>query len=235
MMQNTSPSTKSIYYEPWISKGVAMNSGFWLQKWEKNEIAFHKDETNPLLVKYFGGLSILKGSHVFVPLCGKTLDISWLLSEGYRITGVELIEIAVEQLFAELGVEPNISRVGKISLYRAEDIDIFVGNIFDVSAKILGFVDAIYDRAALVALPQEVRTQYTAHLIEITNKAPQLLVTCEYDQTLMAGPPFSISEEEVNQHYSHSYDVSLLASTDVSGGLKGICAAKENVWLLQKY
>jgi thiopurine S-methyltransferase len=235
MMQSTSPSTKSIHHEPWTSKGVAMNSGFWLQKWEKNEIAFHKDEANPLLVKYFGELSILEGSHVFVPLCGKTLDISWLLSEGYRITGVELVELAVEQLFVELGVEPNMSRVGETSLYRAKNIDIFVGNIFDVSAKILGSVDAIYDRAALVALPQEVRTQYASHLIEITDKAPQLLVTYEYDQSLMEGPPFSISTEEVNQHYSDSYDVSLLSSTDVSGGLKGICAAKENVWVLQKY
>jgi thiopurine S-methyltransferase len=212
-----------------------MNSSFWLQKWEKNEIAFHKDEANPLLVKYFGELSLLKSSHVFVPLCGKTLDIPWLLSEGYRITGAELVEIAVEQLFAELGVKPNISKVGEISLYSAKNIDIFVGNIFDVSAKTLAPVDAIYDRAALVALPKEIRTQYTAHLIEITDKASQLLVTYEYDQNLMEGPPFSISAEEVNQHYSDSYDVSLLASTDVSGGLKGISAVKENVWLLQKH
>lgn len=212
-----------------------MNSSFWLQKWEKNEIAFHKDEVNPLLVKYFSEFSLSRGSHVFVPLCGKTLDIPWLLSEGYRITGVELIEMAVEQLFAELGVEPNISKVGETCLYSAKDIDIFVGNIFDVSAKTLGPVDAIYDRAALVALPKEIRIQYAAHLIEITDKAPQLLVTYEYDQNLMEGPPFSISTEEVNQHYSDSYDVSLLASTDISGGLKGICAAKENVWLLQKY
>lgn len=120
-------------------------------------------------------------------------------------------------------------------LYSAKDIDIFVGNIFDVSATILGLVDAIYDRAALVALPEEIRTRYAAHLKEITGKAPQLLVTYEYDQNLMEGPPFSVSKEEVNQHYSDSYDLSLLVSTDVSGGLKGRCAAKENVWLLQKH
>ena len=212
-----------------------MDSSFWLQKWKKNEIGFHKSEANPALVKYFEKLSLLKGSRVFVPLCGKTLDIPWLLSEGYRVSGAELIEMAVEQLFDELGVKPKIARIGKTSLYSAKDIDIFVGNILDLSGEILGSVDAIYDRAALVALPEEIRNQYTAHLTEITDKTTQLLITFEYDQNLMEGPPFSISKEEVSRHYSDSYDLSLLVSTDVVGGLKGKCAAKENVWLLRKH
>jgi thiopurine S-methyltransferase len=212
-----------------------MDSSFWLQRWQSNNIGFHKSEVNPVLVKYFGELSLSKGSRVFVPLCGKTLDIAWLLSEGYRVAGAELVEMAIEQLFNELGVEPKISRIGEIRLYSAKNIDIFVGNILDVSGNILGSVDAIYDRAALVALPKEMRHRYTAHLMEITGKAPQLLVTYEYDQNLMEGPPFSVNEEEVNQHYSGSYDLSLMTSTDVVGGLKGKCAAKENVWLLRKH
>lgn len=173
-----------------------MDSSFWLQKWEKNEIAFHKSEANPMLVKYFGELSLSKGSRVFVPLCGKTLDISWLLSEGYRVTGAELAEIAVEQLFDELGMKPKISRFGKTSLYSAKDIDIFVGNIFDVSGEILSSIDAIYDRAALVALPEAMRNRYTAHLKEITSKAPQLLVTFEYDQNLMEGLLFQLAKKK---------------------------------------
>ncbi|MGL6339495.1 MAG: thiopurine S-methyltransferase [Waterburya sp.] len=212
-----------------------MDPSFWLQRWENNNIGFHKSEANPMLVKYFGELSLLKSSRVFLPLCGKTLDIPWLLSEGYRVAGAELSEIAVEQLFDELGVEPKISRIGAVSLYSAKDIEIFVGNIFDVSSNILGSVDAIYDRAALIALPEEMRNRYTAHLTEITDKAPQLLITCEYDQNLMEGPPFSVSNEEVNRHYSDSYDLSLIESTDIVGGLKGKYAAKHNVWLLQKH
>jgi thiopurine S-methyltransferase len=209
-----------------------MDSNFWLQKWKDNNINFHKSEVNPVLVKHFGELSLSNNSRVFVPLCGKTLDIAWLLSQGYRVTGAELVELAIEQLFEELRVSPKISRLGEVSLYSAKDIDIFVGDIFDVSDKILGSVDAIYDRAALVALPGETRKQYTAHLMEITGKAPQLLVTYEYDQSLMEGPPFSISEEEVNKHYSDSYSVSLVSSTNVVGGLKGY-DVKESVWLLQ--
>ena len=98
----------------------------------------------------------------------------------------------------------------------------------------LGPVDAIYDRAALVALPEEMRNRYTAHLMKITDKAPQLLICYEYDQSLMEGPPFSISDKEVDQHYQDNYDLTLMVSANVPGGLKGKCAAKEKVWMLKK-
>ena len=209
-----------------------MDERFWLQRWENNAIAFHKNEANPVLVKYFKELSLAKGRRVFVPLCGKTLDIAWLLANGYRVVGAELIEIAIKQLFEELGVAPTISQTSEVKHYSAENIDVFVGNIFDVSREMLGSVDAVYDRAALVALPDEMRDRYTAHLTKITGQAPQLLVTYEYDSPLMTGPPFSISHGEVKHHYGDLYEVSLMASMDVPGGLKGKCAAKESVWLL---
>ncbi len=210
-----------------------MDASFWHQKWERDEIAFHNREANSLLVRYFTELSLVKGSRVFVPLCGKTLDIDWLLSNGYRVAGAELSKIAIEQLFMELEIEPKISRVGELDRYSATNIDIFVGDIFHLSSKMLGEVDAIYDRAALVALPETMRNQYTTHLMKITDKAPQLLICYEYDQSSIAGPPFSISNEEVSQHYLDSYSLTLLGSTSVSGGLKGKCAANENIWLLQ--
>ena len=143
-------------------------------------------------------------------------------------------KMAVEQLFTELGVEPTISRVGEVDHYSANNIDIFVGDIFELSSKMLGPVDAIYDRAALVALPEEMRNRYTAHLIMLTDKAPQLLICYEYDQSLMEGPPFSVSDKEVDQHYRDNYDLTLMVSTNVPGGLKGKCVAKENVWMLKK-
>lgn len=211
-----------------------MDANFWHQKWSKNDIAFHQDEANPLLVQYFKTLSLAEGSRIFIPLCGKTLDIAWLLSHGYRVAGAELSKVAVEQLFVELGVKPKILRVGKLEHYSATNIDIFVGDIFDLSSSTLGLVDAIYDRAALVALPLEMRNQYTAHLIQITDKAPQLLICLEYDQSIIDGPPFSISNEEVKHHYADTYELTLMASANVSGGLKGKCAAIENVWLITK-
>jgi thiopurine S-methyltransferase len=210
-----------------------MEPSFWHQRWEKNEIAFHEGKANPILVKHFNELSLAKGSRVFVPLCGKTLDISWLLSNGYRVAGAELSQIAIEQLFMELGLQPEISTVGEVEQWSANNLDLFVGDIFALSRKLLGPVDAIYDRAALVAFPEDMRNRYTAHLTGITHKAPQLLVCYDYDQNLMQGPPFSIRNEEVHRHYADNYEVTLMASTDVPGGLKGKCAAKENVWQLR--
>jgi len=215
------------------SKGVIMDASFWHQRWGQNEIAFHESEANPSLVTYFKELSVTEGSRIFIPLCGKTRDIAWLLSDGYRVAGVELSEIAVTQLFMELEIEPTITAVGEVNHYSANNIDIFAGDIFHLSRKMLGPVDAIYDRAALVALPEEMRNRYTAHLMEMSNKAPQLLICYEYDQNVMEGPPFSISNEEVHQHYRDSYDLTLIGSMNVPDGLKGKCAAIENVWLLQ--
>jgi len=209
-----------------------MDSSFWRQKWEENEIAFHESKANPLLVTHFNELSLGKDSRIFVPLCGKTLDISWLLSNGSRVAGAELSQIAIEQLFMELGLQPEISTVGEVEQWSANRLDIFVGDIFAVSRKMLGPVDAIYDRAALVAFPEDMRNRYTTHLIEITHKAPQLLICYDYDQSVMQGPPFSVRNEEVHRHYAGNYELTLMASTDVPGGLKGKCAAKEVVWRL---
>jgi thiopurine S-methyltransferase len=169
-----------------------------------------------------------------VPLCGKTRDAAWLLARGYRVVGAELSELAVGELFTELGVEPAIFRVGKLTRYRAKDIDMLMGDIFDVTAEILEPVDAIYDRAALVALPARVRELYTAHLVNITDAAPQLLISYEYDQLLIDGPPFSVNEKEVRRHYGATYQVKSVESKNVEGGLKGKVPSTETAWLLKK-
>lgn len=209
-----------------------MEPDFWRRRWENKETAWHESKANPVLVTHVHQLALAKARRIFLPLCGKTLDISWLLSRGYRVSGAELSQLAVEQLFMDLGVQPDIASAGELEQWSATDLDIFVGDIFALSKKALGSVDAVYDRAALVALPAELRSLYTAHLIALTNKVPQLLVCYDYDQHLMDGPPFSVTGDEICRHYAKTYDIRLLASTDVSGGLKGKCPATEKVWLL---
>ncbi len=211
-----------------------MKARFWHQKWDKGEIAFHEREANSLLIEHFEKLNLAKSNRVFVPLCGKTRDFVWLLACGYRVVGAELSELAISVLFDDLGVEPNITRVGTLTLYSAKDIDIFVGDIFDVSAELLGPVEAVYDRAALVALPENMREQYSSHLIKITAAAPQLLITYEYDQQLMDGPPFSINEVEAKHHYAATYLLKSVGSRDITGGLKGKVSSTETAWFLQK-
>ncbi|MCX2794346.1 thiopurine S-methyltransferase [Microbulbifer thermotolerans] len=210
-----------------------MEAGFWHKRWAKNEIAFHEGKPNALLVKHVSALSIAQGKRFFVPLCGKTQDIPWLLARGYQVVGAELSRIAVEQLFAEAGVEPEITSAGGLTRYSAEAVDLFVGDIFNLTAEQLGPVDAIYDRAALVALPEPMRRRYSAHLQAITGGVPQLLITFEYDQRLVAGPPFSVGGEEIAGHYGESYQLTKLESVPFPGRLKNKCEADETIWLLE--
>lgn len=214
-----------------------MQANFWHQKWEKNQIGFHLSEANPLLVKHFSSLNLKHGSRIFLPLCGKSLDIAWLLALGYQVAGAELSALAIEDLFRSLHLTPKITQKNSITHYSAPNIDVFVGDIFDVTPSMLGKVDAIYDRAALVALPVEMREKYSEHLMALTQNAakpvPQLLICFEYEQGLHAGPPFSVGGDEVKAHYQARYDLILLASEAVEGGLKGKCPATEHVWLLK--
>jgi len=209
-----------------------MEAEFWHSKWQRNEIGFHNAEAHPLLVAHFAALSLPKGSRVFLPLCGKTRDIYWLLASGYRVAGAELSPIAVEQLFAELGTVPEVAEIGQLRRYSADGSDIFAGDIFALSRDVLGPVDAVYDRAALVALPKDMRGNYAAHLAEVTGRAPQLLISFDYDQTQLDGPPFSVPGEEIARLYRAAYEPMRLGSAPVAGGLKGKCPADETVWLL---
>ncbi len=209
-----------------------METEFWADKWQRNEIGFHMAEANPALVAHFDTLALPQGARVFLPLCGKTLDIAWLLQNGYCVAGAELIETAIVQLFDELGITPEISSIGKLTRYSGPSIDIFVGDIFDLTADMLGPVDAVYDRAALVALPEEMRRRYTKHLAAITGNAPQLLICFEYDQSQIAGPPFSVSRDEVTTHYADILDLTEIAASDLPGGIKGQVAAEHIVWHL---
>lgn len=211
-----------------------MEASFWHAKWEKNEIGFHLDEVNPLLREHFDQLALDTGSRIFVPLCGKSRDIGWLLAAGYRVVGAELSRMAVEQLFSDLGVAPRIEQTGTLTRFAAEAIDIYAGDIFELSAAQLGQVDAVYDRAALVAFPEAMRRRYADHLAAISNRARQLLIAYEYDQHLQNGPPFSVCPDEVRHLYGPRYGLTLLASTEVAGGLRGKCPATEHVWLLRR-
>ena len=211
-----------------------MEHDFWHQRWASNQIGFHEPAANPLLIEHFAALALAKGSRVLLPLCGKTLDIAWLLSAGYQVAGVELSEVAVQQLFAELGTEPRIQMLNDaLKRYETDNLTVFVGDIFALSRDQLGPVDAIYDRAALVALPATLRPRYASHLAAISAGARQLLISFDYEQSQLPGPPFAVPIEELTTLYGQHYHLQLLARQPLAGGLKGQCPADEVVWLLQ--
>lgn len=209
-----------------------MDANFWHAKWEKREIGFHLDQVNPLLVDHFAALALPPGSRILLPLCGKTRDIAWLLSAGYRVVGVELSRLAVDELFAELGQVPTVSEAGALTRLAADELEVFVGDFFALDAAVLGTVDAVYDRAALVALPEAMRSRYADQVVALSGGVAQLLISYEYDQSVQPGPPFAVSGEEVDQRYGGQFAISRLASVEIPGGLRGKCPATEHVWHL---
>ncbi|MCA9780366.1 MAG: thiopurine S-methyltransferase [Candidatus Eremiobacteraeota bacterium] len=211
-----------------------MEHEFWHTRWEKREISFHEGEPNSFLVKHFPCLGLEKGARVFLPLCGKTRDIAWLLEQGCRVAGVELNETAVEELFDELGLHPEVEEADEHLHYSAAGLDVYLGDVFDLSSGLLGPVDAVYDRAALVALPSQTRPLYTAHLQDVTSRAPQLVITFQYDQSQMEGPPFSIPYAELERHYDEAFHIEQLESRLVEGTLKGKVEATESICHLRR-
>ncbi|MDT0595597.1 thiopurine S-methyltransferase [Glaciecola petra] len=213
-----------------------MNPEFWHKRWQKNEIGFHEKEGSALLKKYFHHLDMPENSKVFVPLCGKTRDIAWLLSHGIEVVAIELNQQAVEQLFVELGVTPDVSDQvdpeSNLICYQAPYISVFVGDFFALTQTHLGQVNAVYDRAALVALPSDLRREYSQHLLKITANCQQLLICYDYAENLLNGPPFSVNEKEVLAHYQCPFSIKQLYYARIDGGFRGQEAVFEAVYLL---
>ena len=212
-----------------------MDKGFWLDRWQAGDIGFHEGQANTLLTQHWGQLGLRPPARVFLPLCGKTRDIHWFLSQGYAVVGVEFSAQAVHELFAELNLHANVRELGALDLYQAPGLDIYLGDIFALDAAQLGPIDAIYDRAALVALPTQTREAYARKLQDLAASAVQFLISFAYDQSAIPGPPFSVPLADIKHLYGDSYAVQALAERRVAGGLKGQQPALEQAWMLQPH
>jgi thiopurine S-methyltransferase len=210
-----------------------MEKEFWLDKWDKEQIGFHLSEVNPNLVEHIDRLALKKGDRIFIPLCGKTVDIVWLLQQGYKVVGIDLSQKAIEAVFEQMQVTPEVTTIGDLTRYQFERLELYVGDIFSLTKDILGPVHAVYDRAALVALPPDIRKRYTKYLTQNTDTAKQLLVTLTYDQSLMDGPPFSITHEMVKRQYWNNYTIELLKDNVLEEEMRGVRSFREPVMLLK--
>jgi len=188
-----------------------MNKEFWLERWKKNEIGFHQQEINTHLQEYWGHLNLPAGSPVFVPLCGKSRDMLWLRAQDYQLLGVEISPIAVQDFFAENQLTPRVSTVGLYECWESDLLVILAGDFFDLTPQMMKDVSGVFDRASLVAFPPELRVSYATHLKTILpDEAEILLVTLEYSQNEMQGPPFAVSENEVIELYQTHYQIDCL-------------------------
>ena len=215
-----------------------MKKEFCLERWEREEIGFHQSEINPYLCRYWHELHPAKNSEVFVPLCGKSRDLLWLRQQGHRVLGVELSAIAVQAFFSENGYTPHCASAGKFDCCATDGFRILCGDFFDLNKDDLANISAVYDRASLIALPPEMRASYAHHLADILPPATKiLLITFDYPQAEMQGPPFAVSAGEVEALYLEYADVKLLAQLDVLPQNprfreRGLSSLQENIFLL---
>ncbi len=194
-----------------------MERRFWLERWARNQIGFHQDRYNPSLVDHWPSLSVPDSAPVFVPLCGKSKDMQWLAARGHPVLGIELSELAVDAYFEEAGEQVTVRQVDALARHEGSSATIYQGDFFDLTAPHLAGVRACFDRGALVALPKPMRRRYSDHLLRVLDDGVQiLLLTIEYDQALVAGPPHSVPESEVLELYGTRCDVDQLSrnSTD---------------------
>ena len=193
-----------------------MQHQFWHQRWQQNQIGFHSSDIHTYLQTYWSSLAIAPNSRVLVPLCGKSNDMLWLLSQGYQVVGVELSPIAVEAFFTENGLVPRVREQDGYSISEIEGLQIFCGDFLALTASILGKINAVYDRAALVALPAEMRTDYVACLSRLLeSQAEMLLISFDYCQANMQGPPFSVNQQAIEQLYRPWCQINHLASENI--------------------
>ncbi len=190
-----------------------MEKDFWLKAWEEGRTRFHNQQPNTDLLQYFP-LFKSQVTEAFVPLCGKSIDMHFLHQAGLEVTGVELSPLAVEQFkhdSKELGLEWTETELSQHVLSQTESLNLYCGDLFELPAEVLESVDFIYDRAAIVALPPELRLKYATWIKETFKQPHQiLLISFEYDQVLCEGPPFSVTEAEIRQLFSDSYTIELL-------------------------
>jgi thiopurine S-methyltransferase len=217
-----------------------MEIPFWHDRWKQNEIGFHQADFNSHLQEFWPSLGLKADSHVFVPLCGKSRDLLWLRAQGHPVLGVEVSPIAVRDFFKENGLTPQVSRRDPFEVREADGLTILCGDFFALTPEWLADIQAVFDRASLIALPPDLRTRYAAHMARILPpNARILLVTMEYPAQGLQGPPFSVDEDEVRALYEKHFSVTSLLRKDILTDNprfreRGVGALHEHVYRMER-
>jgi thiopurine S-methyltransferase len=187
---------------------------FWLERWRLNQIGFHQADYNARLLRHWPALDVPSDARVFVPLCGKSRDMWWLVARGHSVVGSELAPTAVEAFFDEASAPYERRQSGSFVEYEGHGVTIFCGDFFDLGAGPLVGVRGAFDRGGLVALPPPMRRRYVDHMLDVLPiDTAILLLTVEYDQTRAAGPPFAVHPDEVDALYGARCTIELLERT----------------------
>ncbi len=187
----------------------------WHSHWTRKSPGFHEGQVNSYLQQFLPLYNLQPGDTIFMPLCGKSVDILWLSQQGYQVIGVELSKIAIESFFAESEIDFVKVQHDKLVAYEAPGITLYLGDYMNMQADTLTDCKLVYDRASIVAIESFNRKSYKRKMLELISPAtPMLLVTLDYDQSVMHGPPFSVPVNEIAELYQPEYRLELLQSSE---------------------
>lgn len=200
---------------------ISVDNDLWLAMWKNSQTDFHQVLVNPQLQEHWYELDIPAKGRVLVPLCGKSNDLIWLAAKGFQVIGIELSAIAVKAFFVENNLKPKKIRVGNFTVWRHGRISIYCGDIFLLKGSNLGLVDAVYDRAALTALPEEIRALYVAKLMSFMPLLkPMLLLTTEDPDPQRSQDSPAMIDQEVADLYSPYFDIDVRYGDQYAGELE---------------
>lgn len=211
---------------------------YWEARWREGRTGFHEGRVNAALARAWPELGVPAGAAVFVPLCGKAVDLAWLAARPQRVVGVEVSELAVRAFFAEQGMEPSRRVCGAFECWSDRLIALLRGDFFALDAGLLeaaaggGPCAGWWDRAALIALPPALRRRYVQHLATLLPAGARgLLLTLETPQAPEVGPPFAVLEEEVRALFSAPEwrEPRLLERQDVTAEMRA--RGREDAWV----
>jgi len=193
-----------------------MHHDFWHERWQAGQIGFHQSAVHPLLARWWPRLGLPNEARVYVPLCGKSLDMVWLADRGHTVVGSELSPIAISDFFDGRGLERTVTDEPGFRRHAARPFEILEGDALGLTPEMLGTVGAAYDRAALVALPPDLRRTYAESIARLLPSGGKvLLIAFEYPQEMKGGPPFSVEAEEVRELFGPAFRVEQVERLDI--------------------
>ncbi len=217
-----------------------MEPEYWIEGWQQGRRGFDQSEPHRWLAEHWSKLGVASAATVFVPLSGKTVDMVWLAERGHQIIGVEVSDIAVDEFFEMVGLTPEIEEIGPLAVHQAGPYELWRGDLFEVPATVFDRVDAVYDRASIVALPPKIRRRYASTLtMQLRPEAPWYLVAFTYDQNEMSGPPHSVPLDEIDELFGEEFEIETLIDESVldrAGHFqeRGLTALQETLSILRR-
>lgn len=188
-----------------------MTVGMWKECWNTPNVEFHNPQLNELFVKYHQRMLTRPGMRIFVPLCGKAVEMKWLVDHGHKVVGLEAAPVPCKAFFEENGIPYNVKEMKGIHGEKYESLDhnivIYSCDFFLFTADICGEFDGIWDSGGLNSMDVEDREAYIRRIRTLMGKGcVNLTEFVNFDKS-MVDITWSMTKEELQKVFGEGFIV----------------------------